>query len=46
MGGAFLSKFVGSTPFTHLDIAGPAFRAASYSYFPVGGTGFGVMTLA
>lgn len=46
MGAAFLSHFLVRTPFVHLDIAGPAYREKEYSYFPKGGTGFGVMTLA
>ncbi len=44
---AFLSEFVGTTPWSHLDIAGPAFAesAPPIPYLPSGGTGFGVRTL-
>ena len=45
MGAAFLAHFLESTPFVHLDIAGPAYRESAYSYFPKGATGFGVMSL-
>ncbi|WP_019136924.1 leucyl aminopeptidase [Cellulomonas massiliensis] len=44
--GIFLQEFVGSTPWAHLDIAGPAFNAkGGFGYTPVGGTGVGVRTL-
>jgi leucyl aminopeptidase len=44
--GIFLREFVGSTPWAHLDIAGPAFNeGAPHGYTPVGGTGVGVRTL-
>lgn len=44
--GIFLQEFVGSTPWAHLDIAGPAFNEKSaHGYTPVGGTGVGVRTL-
>lgn len=44
--GIFLQEFVGSTPWAHLDIAGPAFNEkAPHGYTPVGGTGVGVRTL-
>ncbi len=44
---AFLGEFVGTTPWAHLDIAGPAFAesAPPAPYMPMGGTGFGVRTL-
>lgn len=45
MGAAFLMHFVKDSKLVHLDIAGPAYRTGPYSYFPKGGTGFGVMTL-
>lgn len=45
MGAAFLTHFVKDSKLVHLDIAGPAYRSSVYSYFPKGGTGFGVMTL-
>lgn len=46
VGGAFLSYFQGEAKLTHLDIAGPAFRARPLGYMPVGGTGWGVKKLS
>jgi leucyl aminopeptidase len=44
--GIFLREFVGSTPWAHLDIAGPAYNEkAAHGYTPVGGTGVGVRTM-
>lgn len=44
--GLFLQEFVGTTPWAHLDIAGPAYNEKSpFGYTPVGGTGVGVRTL-
>jgi len=44
--GVFLREFVGSTPWAHLDIAGPSFNeGTAHDYTPVGGTGVGVRTL-
>lgn len=44
--GIFLQEFVGSTPWAHLDIAGPAYNEkAPFGYTPAGGTGVGVRTL-
>ncbi|GHG51343.1 putative cytosol aminopeptidase [Flavimobilis marinus] len=44
--GLFLQEFVGTTPWAHLDIAGPAFNeGAAHGYTGVGGTGVGVRTL-
>ena len=44
--GVFLQEFVGSTPWAHLDIAGPSFNEkTAYGYTPVGGTGCGVRTM-
>ena len=45
--GIFLSEFVGKgIPWSHIDIAGPAFNDKSATgYAPKGGTGFGVRTL-
>ncbi|MGH9045288.1 MAG: leucyl aminopeptidase [Acidimicrobiales bacterium] len=40
-----LSKFVGDTPWAHLDIAGPARSAERSGYLSKGGTGFGVRTI-
>lgn len=43
---AFLGKFVGKTPWAHIDLAGPAFNEdAPYGYTSSGGTGYGVRTL-
>lgn len=41
----FLEKFVGDTPWAHLDIAGPAFIERGGDWYPKGGTGFGVRTI-
>lgn len=44
--GIFLQEFVGTTPWAHLDVAGPAFNErTAFGYTPVGGTGVGVRTL-
>ncbi len=44
--GLFLKEFVGTTPWAHLDIAGPAFNeGAAHGYTSVGGTGVSVRTL-
>lgn len=41
----FLKEFVGTTPWAHIDIAGPAFAEKPLlSYTPTGGTGFGIRT--
>lgn len=42
---AFLKKFVGQTPWLHLDIAGTAFGNNPKAYDYSGGTGFGVRLL-
>ena len=44
---SFMAEFVGSTPWAHLDIAGPAFSEDRKAppYVPLGGTGYGVRTL-
>lgn len=44
-GAAFLSKFVGDTPWVHIDIAGTAFLEKEHSYLPQGATGVPVRTL-
>jgi leucyl aminopeptidase len=44
MGGLFLQEFVGSTPWVHLDIAGPAFIDRETPLSPKGATGVGVRT--
>ena len=41
----FLERFVGDTPWAHLDIAGTAFINKAKPYQPKGGTGFGVRLL-
>jgi leucyl aminopeptidase len=42
----FLKEFVGTTPWAHLDIAGPAWaERETFASVPIGGTGFGVRTL-
>jgi leucyl aminopeptidase len=40
-----LREFVGTVPWAHLDIAGPARSDENSSYLAKGGTGFGVRTL-
>ena len=42
---AFLSHFVGDTPWAHLDIAGTAWTTKETPYFAKGATGFGVRLL-
>jgi len=37
----FLQKFVGDTPWLHLDIAGPFWTKENQPYIPIGATGFG-----
>ena len=41
-GGAFLTKFVGETPFIHLDVAGTAMLEEPKDYMPKDGSGFGL----
>jgi leucyl aminopeptidase len=41
----FLSEFVGTTRWAHIDIAGPAFHKKGTDYCGPGGTGFGVRLL-
>jgi leucyl aminopeptidase len=43
--GAFLSHFVGDTPWVHLDIAGTAWSGRPQSYCVKGATGFGARLL-
>jgi leucyl aminopeptidase len=43
--GLFLREFVGSVPWAHLDIAGPARSSEDDGYLRKGGTGWGVRTL-
>jgi len=42
---AYLQKFVGNTPWVHLDIAGTAWDFTKKSYIPKGPSGTGVRTL-
>jgi len=42
---AYLQKFVGDTPWTHLDIAGTAWDFTKKTYIPKGPSGTGVRTL-
>lgn len=46
-GASFIGAFAGTTPWAHLDIAGPAFSEDRKGppYVPLGGTGYGVRTL-
>ena len=41
----FLQQFVGRTPWTHLDVAGPAFLEKPKSWLDAGGSGVMVQTL-
>jgi leucyl aminopeptidase len=41
----FLSAFVETTRWAHLDLAGPAYSKKASDYAPAGGTGFGVRLL-
>lgn len=43
--GMFIEKFVGETPWIHLDIAGTSWADAPYDYYTLGGTGQMVRTL-
>jgi leucyl aminopeptidase len=43
--GLFLKEFAGTTPWAHLDIAGPAFSEKDLPLAPKGGTGAAVRTL-
>jgi len=44
--GLFLKEFAETTPWAHLDIAGPAFAERDVlTYINKGGTGFGVRTM-
>jgi leucyl aminopeptidase len=44
-GAAFIAKFVGDTPWVHIDIAGTAFLEKERGYLPQGATGVPVRTL-
>jgi leucyl aminopeptidase len=41
----FLSEFVGTTRWAHIDIAGPAYHKKGHDYSNAGATGFGVRLL-
>ena len=41
----FLKRFVGETPWAHIDLAGPAMADKAWHYIPAGGTGFGVLLM-
>lgn len=44
--GLFLREFIGTTPWAHVDIAGPAFAEREFTpYLPKGATGFGARLL-
>jgi leucyl aminopeptidase len=43
--GLFLKEFVDSTPWVHIDIAGPAYTERDLPLGPKGGTGVGVRTI-
>jgi leucyl aminopeptidase len=43
--GLFLKEFAGTTPWAHLDIAGPAFSEKDLALAPKGGTGVAVRTI-
>ena len=44
-GALFLQEFIGKIPWSHLDIAGPAFSSKGSDISEKGGTGFGVRTI-
>jgi leucyl aminopeptidase len=43
--GLFLKTFAKSTPWVHVDIAGPASATSAKPTQPKGGTGFGVASI-
>ena len=43
--GLFLKEFAGTTPWVHVDIAGPATEGKEYGALTKGGTGFAVATI-
>jgi leucyl aminopeptidase len=43
--GLFLKEFVGTTPWVHVDLAGPATATEEWGHVPKGGTGFAVATM-
>jgi len=46
VGGIFLQKFVGDTPFAHIDVGGTAYIEKESGYLTSGATGYGVRLLA
>lgn len=44
-GALFIKNFIGTTPWAHIDIAGPAWSNEQKEYTEKGATGFGVRTL-
>jgi leucyl aminopeptidase len=43
--GLFLKEFVGTTPWVHVDLAGPSSASKEWGIVAKGGTGFGVATI-
>ncbi len=43
--GLFLQEFVGTTPWAHIDLAGPAYVTRPKHYWPTKATGYGVRLL-
>ncbi len=43
--GLFLREFVGTTPWVHVDIAGPSSADKEFAHVSKGGTGYGVSTI-
>ena len=43
--GVFLREFAGTTPWVHVDLAGPASADKEYGHISKGGTGFSVATM-
>jgi leucyl aminopeptidase len=41
----FLKRFIGDTPWIHIDLAGPAMTESEWEYINKGGTGFGIAAL-
>jgi leucyl aminopeptidase len=46
VGGIFLQKFAGETPWAHIDIGGTAYLEKETAYLTSGATGYGVRLLA
>jgi leucyl aminopeptidase len=43
--GLFLKEFVGTTPWVHVDIAGPSSAGKDHGHVAKGGTGFAVASI-